>query len=769
MSDTPAVSEPADTPHEAGPRRWLMDWSDDRKRTVFLVIYGLSLLITATAIWMVAKAPGSTGAGERDLASRAVLGVLVVNLVLIVGLAVVVGRRAFGLFRRRTDAGARLHLRFVTLFSLVALVPAILIALVFGVLVNRGVDQWFSGNVQSAVENGATIGRAYLDDVSAEMDGDILVIADQLTGVRPLLGNRIQFSDALLQVGQLFGYPAIYILDDTGAVLASGESPDAPPYVAPSQEALEEASVAGAQPAQQVTETPDAVRSVMALPTYGDAYLYLVRPLKPGLLAQMRNGEESILAYREAQDSRARIQAAFALSYIETALLVLVGAVWLGMSAASSISGPIGRLVLAADRVAGGDLTARVDGDDGPGEIKTLSAAFNRMTDDLAAQQAALRAASEEATGRSRFIETVLSGVSAGVIGLDRLRRVSAINDSAAELLSLDGADVIGQPLGEVSPELSELAGRAEAHIEEEIDVTLEGETRRLRVRIEGGVGGEMVLTFDDITRLVTAQRNAAWRDVARRIAHEIKNPLTPIQLSAERLRRRYRSQVVDDVEVFDRCTETIIRQVGDIGRMVDEFSSFARMPAPRFTSSDPAELLREAVFAQRVAAADIGVDLIEPLPKAIIHADRPMIGQALANILKNAGEAVAARRAADPRPEDDVRPGVSARLDIQDGMAVFVIEDDGPGLPAKDRDRLTEPYVTTRDKGTGLGLAIVKRICEEHGGELKLADAEALSGARISLIFPLKSQQQSTGKSGGEGVSTARRTTSGTESSEAS
>ncbi|MDO9587280.1 MAG: HAMP domain-containing protein, partial [Brevundimonas sp.] len=524
--------------------------------------------------------------------------------------------------------------------------------------------------------------------------------------------------------------------------------PGAPPYFAPSREDLETAALGETAPIE-ITENPDAIRTLYPLSGYGDAYLYLVRPMQPGLMAQMRNAEDSIVAYREARQSRERIQYAFALSYFETALLVLVGAIWLGMSAASAISAPIGRLVEAADRVAGGDLTARVDDNDGPGEIKTLSAAFNRMTGDLEAQQAALRAASEEATGRTRFIETVLSGVSAGVIGLDRRRRVSAINDSAVELLTIRDPEIIGRPLGDVSPELSELAARAEAHIEEEIDVSLEGETRRLRVRIEGGVGGEMVLTFDDITRLVTAQRNAAWRDVARRIAHEIKNPLTPIQLSAERLRRRYRSQVVDDVEVFDRCTETIIRQVGDIGRMVDEFSSFARMPAPRFTAVDPAELLREAVFAQRVAEADIEVELIEPLPKVVLRADRPMIGQALTNILKNAGEAVVARRAIAPRDGDGERNGVSARLVVDDETATFIIEDDGMGLPAKDRDRLTEPYVTTREKGTGLGLAIVKRICEEHGGELKLADAETLTGARVCLVFPLKSQPKSTGAAG--------------------
>ncbi len=739
---TPAAPEAAAPPR--GPARWFAGWSEERRRNTFLIAYVAAFLITVAAIWLVAVAPDASGEGARAMASRAVLAALVVNLLVIGGLAVVIGRRVFSLFQRRTHAGARLHLRFVTLFSLVALVPAVLIAVVFGVLVNRGVDQWFSDNVEAAVNNGAAIGRAYTGDVSDEIDGDLAVIAEQLESIRPLFAHRIQFSDALAQVGQLFGYPAIYILGADGEVLASGEAPNAPPYMAPPPAALEEAA-AGEEPSvQQPMRNPDAVRGLTAFPAYGDAYLYVVRPLQPGLFDQLAAAEQSIVAYREAKESRDRIQAAFALSYIETALLVLVGAVWLGMSAASSISAPIGRLVEAADRVAAGDLTARVVDEDGPGEIKNLTAAFNRMTGDLEAQQAALRAASEEATGRTVFIETVLSGVSAGVIGVDRQRRVSAINDSAVELLGLKaGEEIIGRPLGEAAPELSELAGRAEAHIEEEIDVSRGGETRRLRVRIEGGVGGEMVLTFDDITRLVTAQRNAAWRDVARRIAHEIKNPLTPIQLSAERLRRRYRKQVGDDVEVFDRCTETIIRQVGDIGRMVDEFSSFARMPAPRFTAENPAELLREAVFAQRVAVPDVGVELVEPLPKVVMHADGRMVGQALTNILKNAGEAVAARRDQAPRPDDGKRPGVLARLEVVDDLASFIIEDDGVGLPAKDRDRLTEPYVTTREKGTGLGLAIVKRICEEHGGELKLADAEQLSGARVCLVFPLKSPLQ--------------------------
>nr|WP_313040140.1 PAS domain-containing sensor histidine kinase [Brevundimonas diminuta] len=738
MSDTPASTVEQQTPE----RSFWGRLADGRARALFGTAYAIAFLITAAAIWLVAIAPGATAGGDaRTAASQVVLFILLANLILIAGLAAVIGGRVLRLTRNRNDPGARLHLRFVTLFSLVSVVPAVLIALVFGLLVNRGVDQWFSTNVRSAVENGAEIGRAYVADVGAGLEVDLETMATELGGVRDLFDNRIQFSRALSQIGDFFGYPALYILDEEGRVLASGEQPGAPPYVAPPREAFE--TVAGGEVAPTtVTENPDMVRALYPLPDYGHAYLYVVRPLAPGLIQRMRNGEESITAYRAAEESRARIQAAFALSYLETALLVLVGAVWLAMSAASSISAPIGRLVKAADQVAGGDLDARVDNAGAPSEIIVLSEAFNRMTEDIKTQQAALKTASYEAQGRSLFIETVLSGVSAGVIGLDRMRRISAINDSASQLLGLDPEQVQGLRLAEVAPELGELSERGEAHIEEDIDVSRDGEAMRLRVRIEGGQGGEMVLTFDDITRLVTAQRNAAWRDVARRIAHEIKNPLTPIQLSAERLRRRYRERVGDDVEVFDRCTETIIRQVGDIGRMVDEFSSFARMPAPRFSMENPAEMLREAVFAQRVAVPDIGVDLVEPLPSVVLQCDGRMVGQALANILKNAGEAVGAKRARDPVAEEAL--GIIARLDIEDERAVFTIEDDGVGLPAKDRDRLTEPYVTTREKGTGLGLAIVKRICEDHGGELRLADAETLSGARVCLIFPLTQNHKS-------------------------
>ena len=731
LGDDPAA------PAEGRVRDLWVRATQNRGRALFWVAYAVAAVVTGAGVWLVAAAPGvdSGQGGAQAAASRAVLVILLANLILIAFLALVVGLRVLDIARdRASDAGARLHLRFVTLFSLVAVVPAILIAVAFGVLVNRGVDQWFSNNVRAAVENGADIGRAYVMDVETDMQRDLATISNELGGdVREVFPNRIQFSNALTQIAGFFGYPAIYILNGEGEVLARGETAAAPPYLAPPASALRTAA-GGEEAAVEATQNPDAIRILYPLPEYGDAYLYVVRPLAPGLIGQMNTSIQSIEAYREAEESRARIQAAFALSYVETALLVLVGAVWLGLSAANAIARPVARLVQAADRVAEGDLTARVDSAGDPEEIAVLGRAFNRMTGDLQAQQAALKTASEDAQARSLFIETVLSGVSAGVIGLDKKGRISAINDSALQLLAID-EKVLGKALAKVAPELGDLVARGEARVDEEIDVTRESETLRLRVRVEGGLGGEMVLTFDDITRLVTAQRNAAWKDVARRIAHEIKNPLTPIQLSAERLRRKYRSQVIDDVETFDRCTETIIRQVGDIGRMVDEFSSFARMPAPRFAPEDAAELLREAVFARRVADPEVAFSLIEPTPHAVMHCDGRMVAQALTNLLKNAGEAVLAARAHGR----EAAGGVTAALEIENGRATFIIEDDGVGLPEKDRDRLTEPYVTTREKGTGLGLAIVKRICEDHGGDLKLADAQGLGGARFCMVIPLQ------------------------------
>jgi two-component system nitrogen regulation sensor histidine kinase NtrY len=688
--------------------------------------------VTALSIGLTTTAPGVRSLGA---ASQTLLVVLTLNLLLILGLAASVGWRILRLFGPRSgDAGARLHRRFVGLFAVAAVAPAVVIALFFGVLVTRGVEEWFSQRVRTVVENAATVAKSYVDEQTTYIHSRIVPMADDLNRYEPAFrSSRIRYSNFLAEQAVYRDFLAVYVIDSEGRVLARAEQTGAPAYRAPAPQTL---GTAAREVPVSFDEQGDMGRAVYRLAAYPDAYLYVVRPIGQGIMSQLRRSEQAVVAYREADASRVRIQAIFVLAYVSTALLVLVGAVWVGASAATQIAGPVARLVKAADQVASGDMTARVRTDEDVEEIAVLSRAFNRMTSDLQSQQTALRAASLDAESRRRFIEAVLSGVSAGVIGLDPSGRISAVNARALALLGLGAEPVAGQPLAELAPELEAVAAQAAAHghdAEAEVDLSRRGEQRRLRVRASRRDDGGLVLTFDDITRLVAAQRNAAWRDVARRIAHEIKNPLTPIQLSAERLRRKYRGEITSDLETFDRCTDTIVRQVGDIGRMVDEFSAFARMPAPKFAQEDAAELLRQAVFAQRVAYPDVAVELDEGKGAAPLLCDGRMVGQALLNVLKNAGEAVAARCAADP----GVRGRILARLKREDGELVIEVEDNGVGLPAKDRDRLTEPYVTTREKGTGLGLAIVKRILEEHGGELILTDAANLPGALAVMRFP--------------------------------
>jgi two-component system nitrogen regulation sensor histidine kinase NtrY len=700
-------------------------------RPVIWTGFGISAALTAAAIGL-GSSPSLSG--PLGPASPLVLTLLGINLALILALGGLIGWRVLRLIGAQSaDAGVRLHLRFVALFAAAAVLPALIIALFFGVLVTRGVESWFNARVQTVVEESAKVARSYLNEQGTYIYEHATQLARDLNSAGPsqLASSPVAFSRFLEQQAADNGFEAAYVIDSRGRVLASARAATAPPFLTPSPDAFQAADQGDVQ--VDTFERADLFRALYRLRAYPDAYLYLVWPVDPGVFAHLREADASNNDYRAAKASRERIQFGFFLSYFETVLLVLFAAVSFGMSAASGISEPIARLVQAAGRVAAGDLSVRVDTESDPEELAVLSRAFNRMTGDLEAQQLALVTAHNDAESRRQFVETMLFGVSAGVIGLDPRGRISVVNRQAAALLELPGAR-LGRPLAELAPEFAEVVGRAAeagVELEEDVDVVRGGESRRLRLRVSHSPDG-LVLTFDDITRLVAAQRNAAWKDVARRIAHEIKNPLTPIQLSAERLRRKYRKELTGDLETFDRCTETIIRQVGDIGRMVDEFSTFARMPAPRFSDHDASELLRAAVFAQRVADPETEIEIAEPAGEVHVICDGRMIGQALTNLLKNAGEAIAARGANSPGPGR-----ITARVVVDTAGVAFEIEDNGVGLPAKDRDRLTEPYVTTREKGTGLGLAIVDRIMEEHGGELTLGDAASPPGARISLRLP--------------------------------
>lgn len=712
------------------------------KRLLLGAGYGASILTTAFIVWLIIAGPAiapikQTGSYLIILAS--------LNLILLLGLLAVVVRRVIIIaLSRGGDAGARLHLRFVFLFSAAAVTPAIIIALMFGVL-NRGVDNWFQDRIDSSVEGGAEIAKTYLaaeresvqtamEDMQASLESD---------AAHQLYPDRLAFSQALKNRLESNGVlTAVYIIDKQGQILARAEGPDAPVYVAPSTEVLSFVTREG--PILAEYPGPDTQRVVFPLMGYDGALLYGVRLLPDGIIYRLRESEASIGEYRNIKDARARGQSLFIMAYFEAVLLVLIGAIWGGTSAAESIAVPVARLVQAAGKVAGGDLSARVMTAHQSEDIAVLSRAFNRMTSDLQSQQQALKQAGEEAESRRRFIETVLSEISAGIVGIDEEEGISAINRHAAVFLGIPAIEAPGVKIRDLAPEIMELLDKISVHRveEQEVDLVRKGETRRVRVRGSGLETGGAVLTFDDITRLIAAQRNAAWKDVARRIAHEIKNPLTPIQLSAERLKRKYRSQIETDVETFDRLNDTIIRQVGDIGRMVDEFSSFARMPAPNFAEEEAAELVRSCAFAQRVARPDIVVEIVEPLPDIRVVCDGRMMGQALGNVLKNGGEAILSRLLRDRgsdviTPEDGIVGHLRVEMALESGFVVISVEDDGIGLPEKDRDRLTEPYVTTREKGTGLGLAIVKRILEDHGGEFWLTDAEHLRGARAVLRLP--------------------------------
>jgi two-component system, NtrC family, nitrogen regulation sensor histidine kinase NtrY len=474
------------------------------------------------------------------------------------------------------------------------------------------------------------------------------------------------------------------------------------------------------------------------LTDYPNAYLFVSRSVDPGLMTRLLAFDQAVADYRQSQLQQGALRGLFTMAYVSTALIVLLAAGWVGLTSATRVAEPIGRLVGAARRVASGDLKARVAVGEERDEIDALAGAFNRMTAQLEAQRRDIVKAQEDAETRRGFIEAVLGGVGAGVLGLDRDGRITAVNSSAAALLGQEQAHLVNRRLVDVAAEFADLLNQHPASGEippQRVDLVREGGTVNLSVRMSPEAEGGLVLTFDDMTKLISAQRQEAWKDVARRIAHEIKNPLTPIQLSAERLRKKYAPEITSDPDTFIKCTDTILRQVADIGRMVDEFSSFARMPTPQMHFTDIAEVARNTVFAQRIAFADVRVE-VEGADKPIgLVSDDRLIGQVLLNLTKNAAESVQARRARDGEPKDGF---VILRLrDLETGVQ-FEVVDNGLGFPDKDRHRLIEPYVTTRTKGAGLGLAIVARIVEDHGGLIELDDAPGAGpGAVVRFVLP--------------------------------
>ncbi|MFN3389067.1 MAG: ATP-binding protein [Allosphingosinicella sp.] len=693
----------------------------------------LALIAIGTASYFIITGHGTT---ESLLTPPLAAALLVANLVPAMALMVLVARR-FAMKRAALSpvgGRGRLHVRLVALFSAIASVPTLLVVAFASLLFQGGVEFWFSERARGMFENAALIARSAYNQELARVDAEARTMSGDFPkyfeGI-PI--DSLEFSEGLAYQVYVRNLSEAVIL----AVSPSGEiqtqalaNPYDPPLEAVFDKELIERLRAGAETV--VVPLDDRI-AVVANTTLGDnVYLYVARLHEPQMMEQVSRAQ-GVLGDYEALLTRSRtLQLRFNAALLLVSLLIVAISIWIALTLADRLVRPVGQLVDAARRVTGGDLSARVPNASVKDEVGILGNAFNRMTRRLEEQTGALVSANEQLDSRRAFTEAVLSGVTAGVISLDADRSVRLINSSAEAMLKTSKRDAIGQKLAALAPELDEQLDSDER--EAIVQFASGGEPRTLavkRVKVEGG----HVLTFDDITEQLLDQRRAAWSDVARRIAHEIKNPLTPIQLAAERLQRRYGKEIESDPGTFGQLTGTIVRQVGDLRRMVDEFSSFARMPKPVFREEAIAEVARQALFLHEVAHPDIAFRLEAPEPAPLLVCDRRQLGQALTNIVKNGVEAIQQKREEGTKDGEDA---VTLRIIETDNRLCIEVTDTGVGLPG-DRGRLTEPYVTTRVKGTGLGLAIVQKIVEEHFGSIEFDDAPG-GGTLVRLVFDWES-----------------------------
>jgi len=680
------------------------------------------------------------GTGPEAMNPDVVLSLLYLDVILLLGLGAIIARRLIIIWleRKKGVAGSKLHTRFLLMFSLVAVTPSIMVAVFAGFFLNFGIQAWFSDKVFTAVMESREVVRAYLHEHRKAIKADVLAVAADINNNAPrLMQSPYEMSRFLDTVGAIRTLPELVILDRSGKVIARSSLSFSLEFDLVPPGALEQA-----QSGEVVTltgENEDRVRAIVRLDRFVDSYLLVGRFVDPKVFDHIERTEGAVKRYKDIEEKREGIQITFVMIFGLVALLLLLVAAWFGLIMANRLAAPIGQLISAAERIRKGDMSVRVSPLEGGDEIDTLNRAFNRMTSQLESQRQGLMEANRELDERNRFTETVLSGVSAGVIGLDKEGVIHLPNRSAALLLATTADELRGRSLGDAIPEMENLLrnviNRPDRVAQAEVSLIRHERKMTLLTRIAAEYLGTEILgfvvTFDDITELQSAQRTAAWADVARRIAHEIKNPLTPIQLSAERLKRKYLSRIDEDKETFELCTQTIVRHVEDIGRMVDEFSSFARMPQPVLAKTNLKQLCRETVFLEKNRNAGIAFDVDLPDGDVYVLCDEQQIGRALTNLLKNAAESL------EPLELKDGK-NISLSLKEDGDQVVVTIEDNGPGFPKDLKGRLTEPYVTTREKGTGLGLAIVKKIMEEHNGDLILDDRKD-GGAVVTLIFPRK------------------------------
>lgn len=679
--------------------------------------------------------------------------VLLADLVYILVAAAVIMARVARMIaaRRARSAGSRLHLRLSALFAIIALLPAVSVA-VFSVLtINIGLEGWFSERVRNVVGSSLAAAEAYQSEqvrTLAEDTRAIQALIDQVQASEPGLSEgELRQILTQAQAGIQRGLRVAFVLDREGGLRLRGDRSYLFDFVPPDPADLARAAAGELVVIRDLPASEFRALALLAGP--GQRFLYVSRAVDGDLLGLLDDATETIRLYQQLESERGRLLFNFALIYLAFALILILAAVWMGIWFAEGLSRPIGRLAAAAEAVGAGNLDVQVPEERGEDEVPTMGRVFNAMTRQLRAQREALLANTRQIEERRRLFDSVLSSVTAGVIGLDPEGRVAFVNRAAEGL----AGGVLGQPLAQAVPEFAPLLERLrggdevlEGRVQDTVRLTRAGRLESLLARLaerrgpDGGLAG-YVLAFDDVTDLVSAQRMAAWGDVARRIAHEIKNPLTPIQLSADRIKRKFRRGLPEDEAAsLEALTDTIIRQTNDLRRIVDEFSRFARMPEPDRRLTDLAAILRDALTLQEAGQPGVRFEVDLPPGPLPLEVDATMIGQALTNLLKNAGEATQSLQEAGTAPEGWA-PCIRVALAVEPARITLTIADNGIGLP-EDRARLFEPYVTTRASGTGLGLPIVKKIIEEHGGTLALTDAAPFApgwpaGAQATIRLP--------------------------------
>ncbi len=706
------------------------------------------LFIIAALVAVFATFIAMSGAAPSDPTAGATPWLLGLNFVLLIVLAIIVVREYLQIRGSGgNDGGGKLARRFVLLFGFSALIPAMVVAVFMGAFITRGLDRWIGERVDQLMQQNTEIFRSYVDNFQSTFESDMRLAAMDVENFAKQVDQSIassgesevasyasaEFFEGLRSELAIREFLTIAILGPDGVDLIAEASVQDPILLSPPEAAFKEANDGAV--ATTLYEGRGIATALIRISAPTDGYIYAVKVFDRNAARSLREAETALEEYNAAKRNSGRLQAIFVIGYAQIVGLVLLLAGRLGLEAAGRITGPIGRLASAAHAVRDGDLDVRVPVSGPVDEVHALSSSFNAMTEQLSGQQNALIRARKDEEDRRRFVETLVGEIGAGVIRVDREARITLANRSACDILGIDAAPE-GALLADVSPAFERTVRdtfERNAAVDASLELTRNGEVRSIRLKSAPEASGGCVLTFDDTTRLILAQRQLAWRDVARRIAHEIRNPLTPIMLSTERLRRRYASKIDDTDGVFDRCIETILRKVDEIARMVEEFSSFARMPKPSIAPFDMRAVLQGASFAQSVVSPDIEIEIDTALHEAPYLGDERLLAQAIGNLLKNAAEAI------EGMPiEQDVSGHIRIFLAREGGDLEIVIEDNGPGFPAEVRNRLLEPYVTTREKGTGLGLAIVNRIIADHGGSISLQNRpDGQQGARVRVVLP--------------------------------